>query len=105
MAVTLAAATLLSPLPTTQPSDCGILPPEDLLVFRDINIYLDGQRVAEPKWTAQQFQPACDSKAHVVSPSSVSITWSSSSNAGVANTTAHGGAPEESWGVHSRARH
>jgi len=43
-------------------------------VFQDIHIELEGQEVT-PQWEAYQYQPACNSTASVISPSSVKFAW------------------------------
>jgi len=67
-----------------QPDDCSQLPNDGIITFTDIHIELNHQPVT-PKWQALQFQPACNSLAHVISSSSVSFTWDTSAQ--VNNTT------------------
>lgn len=61
-----------------QPDDCGQYPANGGIVFTDIHIFLDNELVTKPVWTAQQYQPACDSQAFIVSPNTVKFTWKTS---------------------------
>ena len=58
-----------------QPNSCSEYPASGGMVFSDISIAWDGQLAADPKWTAQQFKPACNIQAAVLSPSSIGFTW------------------------------
>ena len=58
-----------------QPNSCAEYPADGGVVFSSISIAWEGQVEPNPAWTAQQFKPACNSKASIVSPSSVKFTW------------------------------
>jgi len=60
-----------------QPDDCGELPSDGQITFTSINIELENKPVT-PKWQAFQYQPACNSQAEVLSPTSVKFTWDTS---------------------------
>ena len=60
-----------------QPNSCGEYPADGGIIFTDIAIAY-GRNVSTPIWEAHTFQPACNSQAHVLSPSSVSFTWDTS---------------------------
>lgn len=60
-----------------QPDSCTEYPANGGIVFSNIIIAWDNQQ-ATPQWSAHQFQPACNSQAHILSSSSVSFTWSTS---------------------------
>jgi len=61
-----------------QPDDCGQYPANGQITFTDINIELNNKPVT-PSWKGLQFNPACNSTPHVLSPSSVQFTWDTSS--------------------------
>lgn len=56
-----------------QPNACSEYPANGFIDFTDITIVWEGG--GAPTWTAQQFQPACNSQATIVSPSHVRMTW------------------------------
>ena len=58
-----------------QPNTCAEYPSNGEVVFRDISIAWEGQVSSDPAWTAQTYKPACNSKAAVLSPSAISLTW------------------------------
>eukprot|EP00694_Reclinomonas_americana_P008278 EC800024.1.p1 GENE.EC800024.1~~EC800024.1.p1 ORF type:complete len:221 (+),score=33.80 EC800024.1:51-713(+) len=57
-----------------QPNSCKDYPKNGNVTFTDIHIEWEGKE-ATPSWTGAQYKPACNSQAHVVSPSSVYFTW------------------------------
>lgn len=57
-----------------QPSNCNQYPANGQVLFTDIEIAWNGVTTT-PTWSAQQFQPACNCQAKVVSPSSILFTW------------------------------
>jgi hypothetical protein len=59
-----------------QPDTCAAYPTNGNETFFSINIEMNGKPVIDPKWQAAIFQPACNSQASVLSPSSVAFTWS-----------------------------
>ena len=59
-----------------QPNSCAAYPPDDSLTFTDIVLEVEG-KIVSPTWQAQQQQPACDSSAKVLSPSSIQLLWNS----------------------------
>lgn len=60
-----------------QPNSCSAYPTNGKCTFKDIVVEVDGEVVENPEWSAQQEQPACDSKAIVVDSSTIEFTWSS----------------------------
>ena len=68
-----------------QPSDCGQYPANGEVTFTDIHIVLEGKYEAKPTWSAQQYKPACNSQATVLSPSSLKFTWNTSGPASTAD--------------------
>lgn len=62
-----------------QPSSCKAYPPSGNVTFADIHVEVDGKPVVA-QWQAQQENPACNSKAAVIDGSTVSISWSSTSD-------------------------
>lgn len=58
-----------------QPNACSEYPANGFVVFRDISIEWDGG-ARTPAWSGHQFQPACNSQAHVVDASTLKFTWS-----------------------------
>lgn len=58
-----------------QPNSCSEYPADGGVIFSDISIAWDGQVSTNPQWTAQQFKPACNCKAAVISPSAIGFTW------------------------------
>ena len=63
-----------------QPDDCGQYPANGDIVFEDINVAWEGKVSADPGWSAQQFVPACNCQAVVLSPTSVKFTWDTSAS-------------------------
>ncbi len=62
-----------------QPSSCKAYPPSGNVTFADIHVEVDGSPVVA-QWQAKQENPACGSTAAVIDSSTVSISWSSSSD-------------------------
>jgi hypothetical protein len=60
-----------------QPDSCTEYPASGGIVFYNIHIAWEN-RLVVPAWEAHTFQPACNSQAHVISPSSVAFTWDTS---------------------------
>jgi len=58
-----------------QPNSCAEYPASGGMVFSDISIAWENKVVSAPQWTAQQFKPACNCKAAIISSSSVSFSW------------------------------
>lgn len=58
-----------------QPDDCSVLPTSKAMLFSNIHVEYEGKPVT-PAWTAQQFQPACDSNVKIVDPRTIQFTWS-----------------------------
>lgn len=61
-----------------QPDSCAEYPADGGVLFSGISIAWDGKVSSDPAWTAQTYKPACNSKATVVSPSAISLTWDTS---------------------------
>jgi len=61
-----------------QPNSCSEYPANGGITFYDISIAWENVVSADPNWQAFQYQPACNSQAHVVSPSEVSFSWDTS---------------------------
>jgi hypothetical protein len=57
-----------------QPDTCSAYPANGEVLFTGITVEREGKRV-NPQWTAKNKVPARSSQAHVLSPSSVSMTW------------------------------
>ena len=62
-----------------QPSSCKAYPPSGNVTFAGIHVEVDGKPVVA-QWQAKQENPACGSQTTVIDASTVSISWSSSSN-------------------------
>ena len=58
-----------------QPNSCAEYPASGGMVFSDISIAWENKVVSAPQWTAQQFKPACNCKAAIISSSSVGFSW------------------------------
>jgi len=58
-------------------ADCSQYPPEGIVTFYDIAISYDGKTIT-PQWTTGIVDDVCNMRAHVVSPTEVTITWSTS---------------------------
>jgi len=82
-----------------QPSSCKAYPPTGSVTFANIHVEVDGKPVVA-QWQAKQENPACDSKATVIDPSTVSISWSSSSEL---SSSVHLSASRK-WGYGSAAK-
>jgi hypothetical protein len=63
-----------------QPGSCRELPPNGNVTWTDIKVEVNGQPVASPQWKAMEEQPKCGSKATVVDPTSVVISWDSAAD-------------------------
>eukprot|EP01090_Pellita_catalonica_P010974 TRINITY_DN22437_c0_g1_i1.p1 TRINITY_DN22437_c0_g1~~TRINITY_DN22437_c0_g1_i1.p1 ORF type:complete len:235 (+),score=34.41 TRINITY_DN22437_c0_g1_i1:32-736(+) len=60
------------------PNACYYYPTDDVVTFFDIKIAYDDKFIASPKWTTGYVADHCSCRAHIVSESSVKITWDSS---------------------------
>jgi hypothetical protein len=60
-----------------QPLSCRELPSNNNVTWTNILVEVDGKNVESPMWRALEEEPKCSSKAVVVDPATVSITWSS----------------------------
>lgn len=58
-----------------QPNACDGNPANGQIVFEDINIAWNNTIAASPQWSAQQYQPACNSQAYVVDAKTSKFTW------------------------------
>lgn len=58
-----------------QPSSCRQLPPNGNVTWTDIQVEVNGKPVDSPVFKAVQENPKCGSKAEVVDPKTVRITW------------------------------
>lgn len=58
-------------------ANCDDYPPEQKVTFSNIKVECNGQKIS-PKWTTSYVEDVCDFRAHVINPSEVTITWSTS---------------------------
>ena len=58
-------------------AQCAHYPPDQKVTFSDIKVTCSGDAVA-PAWTTSYVEDVCNFRAHVVSPSEVTITWDTS---------------------------
>jgi hypothetical protein len=58
-------------------AQCGQYPPDQKVTFSDIKVKCNDALVS-PKWTTSYVEDVCNFRAHVVSPSEVTITWDTS---------------------------
>jgi len=58
--------------------DCAQYPPDNQVVFYDIKVEYDG-KPATPTWKTSFVDDHCNCRAHIVSESSIKITWDSGS--------------------------
>jgi hypothetical protein len=58
-----------------QPSRCGELPPNGNVTWTKIAVEVNGQPVANPEFVAKEEDPKCGSKAVIIDPATVAITW------------------------------
>lgn len=61
-----------------QPSKCGQLPPNGIVTWSNISVQVNGAVVSSPKFQARQERPVCGSRAEIVSPSVITLTWNTS---------------------------
>jgi len=81
-----------------QPRTCAAYPTNGVATFRNISIAVDHELVHSPKWQALDERPACNSKATILDPSTIQITWDASSH--VPGEALHAGAghsPPQKW--------
>jgi len=55
-------------------ADCAQYPPDKIVTFYDIAIEYDNQPIT-PQWSTGIVDDVCNMRAHVVSPTEVTITW------------------------------
>lgn len=60
------------------PSPSAEYPANGGIVFSNIVIAWEGVVSSNPAWTAQTYQPACNSLAKVVDNSTIAFTWDTS---------------------------
>jgi hypothetical protein len=58
-----------------QPSDCGQLPANGVVSWRDVCVEVNGVVVEDAEWVAMQEKPACGSVATVLNSTAIDITW------------------------------
>ena len=58
-------------------ANCGDYPPDNKIVFSNIELYCSGQKVT-PQWTTGVVDEVCNFQAKVIDPATVEITWDSS---------------------------
>jgi hypothetical protein len=82
-----------------QPDSCAAYPPDGAVTFHNISVAVDHKLVEAPKWRALDERPACHSKATVVDPATIQISWdTSSSGASVEAPHANAGrTPPKKW--------
>ena len=64
-----------------QPESCAAYPTDGIATFSNISIAVDHKLVEAPQWQALDERPACSSKATIVDPATIQITWDASSGA------------------------
>jgi hypothetical protein len=80
-----------------QPSSCKAYPPSGNVTFAGIHVEVDGKPVVA-QWQAKQENPACGSQSTVIDASTVSISWSSSSDQVSATSLAVAFSSPQKWG-------
>uniref|UniRef100_A0A7S1Q0B7 Uncharacterized protein n=1 Tax=Neobodo designis TaxID=312471 RepID=A0A7S1Q0B7_NEODS len=60
-------------------AQCNEYPPDEIVTFKDINVYCDGELIT-PQWTTAVVDEVCDFTAHVINPHEISITWNTQSS-------------------------
>ncbi|KNC55381.1 uncharacterized protein AMSG_11038 [Thecamonas trahens ATCC 50062] len=55
-------------------SSCSGLPADGKVTWTNIEVEVANNRVT-PTWQAKQEDPVCSSQAHILSPSSIQVTW------------------------------
>jgi hypothetical protein len=65
-----------------QPDNCKQLASDGQIIFKQINIELDGKPVT-PSWQPFQYKPACNSQAVVIDSTSVKFTWDTKEDSNV----------------------
>ena len=56
---------------------CRAYPPNERLVFSDIMVECDGQKIA-PAWLPTWVDDHCDNRMHIASPDEIVVTWNTS---------------------------
>ena len=62
-----------------QPETCAAYPTNGVATFSNISVAVDHKLVDAPQWRALDERPACNSKATVIDPATIQITWDASS--------------------------
>ena len=60
------------------PMSCDMFPASDNVTFSNIYVEVEGKPVASPKWVAAEMTAGCDSKAVILDPQTVALTWKAS---------------------------
>lgn len=59
-------------------ADCSEYPPDGSVTFTEIKVYCSGKLIT-PAWKTSYVDNVCNNRAHVVNPSTIRITWDTSS--------------------------
>lgn len=62
-----------------QVENCKALPGSGSVHWTNVTVEVNGEVVKDARWVAKEENPVCGSKAVVVNPTTIDITWTPSS--------------------------